>query len=334
MVWFKKVPIHKVNIFVSEDDIVDVMITLGRLRSLDLVETGQDEGWDTGRGGHWAQVADQYSSLVRRMENLIDSLGLSRQEAAEPENLDPDSDAGSLRGEIDQIQDHLNDWQERRQQAEHSLKQLDLAVQGFRVLAPLDFPMEEFCQSEHVHLVFGALPKQSIASLNLALSPIPFAIIPFAERKDSTYVYAASAQDDAPILDRALRSAFFDPLVLPEDALGRPGELVDQFEKRFREAEDLLEDLKAERARLASERGPSLLRGWRRARADAKIAETISHLERHDRTYLIAGWVGDKELERLVAGLRQLALLVTVVETKAVSRAPDQSRSFLAALGR
>jgi vacuolar-type H+-ATPase subunit I/STV1 len=331
MISFRKVPMRKVNIFVTEHDIVDVIVTLGRLRSLELVETSQDVGWETGRTGHWAEVADRYSALVRRMESLIGSLELNRQEAPEPENLAPDNDASALQEQADEIQGRLNDWQERRRHAERSLKQLDLAVQGLHVLAPLDLSMEGIYQAQHVHLVFGALPKDSVASLQLALFPIPFVIVPFAVRKDSVFVYAASARDDAPILDRALKSAFFDPLALPEDAKGRPRELIDQFERYYQDAQDHIERLKAEGRQLAAERGPALLKAWRQAQTDGHIAETISHLERHDRTYLIAAWVSEKELQPLVEELRDVALLVTVVEVKAVPRTREMSRPFLAA---
>jgi vacuolar-type H+-ATPase subunit I/STV1 len=332
MVTFKKVPMRKVNIFVAEDDIVKVIVVLGRLRTLDLIDTGNDQGWDTGRGGHWAEVADRYASLTRRLESLTDALGLDRHKASEPEALAPQSDADHLQKEIDELQDCLHDWQERRQQAERRVKQLDLALQGLRVLAPLDLPVEKACQSDHLHLVFGALPRESIASLKVALFPIPFVIVPFAERKDRTFVYAASAQDDAAVLDRALKSAFFDPLTLPEDAVGRPAGLAHQFEQRLREAEDRLEQVQAERAQLANERGPSILRHWRQALMDARIAETVSHLERHEGVFLIAGWVSEKELQRLVQRLRDVALLVTVLESKTVAPSPDQGRSFLATL--
>jgi vacuolar-type H+-ATPase subunit I/STV1 len=330
MVTFRKTPMHKVNIFVAEDHIADVIIDLGRFRSLELIDTGADEGWDTGRGGHWAEVADSYSSLIRQLENLIDGLGLDRHQAPEPDNLAPESDVAHLQQEADQFQDQLQDWQERRRQAERHVKQLDLAVHGLRVLAPLDLPMEQVSQAEHLHLVFGAVPRESMASLRVALFPIPFVIVPFARREEATYIYAASGQDDAAVLDRALRSAFFDPLTLPQDTSGQPDRLAEQFEQRLQQAEDKLAELQTERTQLANERGPSILQCWRQARTDAKIAETISHLERHEQTFLIAAWISEKELQRLVERLRQVALLVTVLESKAVSYSPDESRSFLA----
>jgi vacuolar-type H+-ATPase subunit I/STV1 len=331
MVTFRKVPMRKVNIFVAEADIVDVIITLGRLRSLDLIDSGSDEGWDTGRGGHWAEVADGFSSLVRRLENLTDALGLDRHQAPEPEKLAPESDAQDLREEIDRLEDRLHTWQQRRQQAERRVKHVDLALQGLRVVAPLDLPMEKAIRSEHLHLVFGALPRQSMSTLEVALFPIPFVIVPFAEREETTFVYAASARDDAAVLDRALKSALFDPLQLPEDASGRPDGLVHQFEQHLRQAHDHIEEVTAERTRLADERGPSLLRQWRQAQTDFKIAETISHLECHEDTFFIAGWVSEAELQRLVQRLHDVALLVTVLESKAVAYSPDESRSFLEA---
>ena len=75
-----------------------------------------------------------------------------------------------------------------------------------------------------------------------ALFQIPFILIPLQTRKDRTLVLAASSTDNAAILDRALKSAFFEPITLPPEALGRPAEALEALKRKAQEIQDRLND--------------------------------------------------------------------------------------------
>jgi V/A-type H+-transporting ATPase subunit I len=304
---FIPVPMEKVNIFVSEADIVDVIIALGRFGSVDLIETSHEEGWETGRGGRWSELSDRYTSLAQRLSTVIDVLELARDDAPKPESLAPRQKIDHLQDEVDQIEGQVHDWQDRRQQAERRVEQLDLVVRALHELVPFDLSLEGIYGLEHLHVVFGAIPEDNFSGLQVVLFRIPFIIVPFARHEGSVYVLAASAQEDAPIMDRALKSAFFDPFALPKDAAGLPRDLVNRYEERLRDARAELEQVRGQRIALAEEHGRAVLADWRQAQTDSRIVETISRFGSHGQTYVIPGWVPKAELPRLLETVDQTA---------------------------
>ncbi len=97
-----------------------------------------------------------------------------------------------------------------------------------------------------------------------ALFQIPFILIPLQTRKDRTLVLAASSKDNAAILDRALKSAFFEPIALPPEALGRPAEALEALKRKAQDIQDRARRaLDGERKKLASELSPELTGLWR-----------------------------------------------------------------------
>lgn len=110
---------------------------------------------------------------------------------------------------------------------------------------------------------------------------------------------AASSTENAAILDRALKSAFFEPIALPPEALGRPAEALESLKRRAHEIQDRVNDLDAERRNLASELSPELSSLWRRASACGKLAEAIRHFPKHGEVFLISGWVPASDLDRV-----------------------------------
>jgi V/A-type H+-transporting ATPase subunit I len=321
---FVPVPMQQVNIFVAQNDIVDVVIALGRFHSLDLIEATEGEGWEADCAGRWSQLSDCYRSLARRLSSLIDALELAREDALEPEALAPVTSAARLEDQVAEIEDLVQDWQQNRQEAEHRADQLNLIVQGLDALASLNLSLEDIHRLDHLHLVFGALPRDNFDRLQVVLFRIPFVMIPFGERDEMVFILAVTDCKDAPIIDRALKSALFEPLVLPEDATGHPGELVGRYKKLLHEADQKVEQLEDQQAALAREHGPEILSQWLKAETDAGVAETIGRLARRESTYLIPGWVPHGEVPHLLETVRAAAKGEAHVEMIGARAMPSQ----------
>ena len=143
------------------------------------------------------------------------------------------------------------------------------------------------------------MPAGNVPRVAEALFQIPFILIPLQTRKDRALVLAASSTDNAAILDRALKSAFFEPIALPPEALGRPEQALEALKRKAREIQDRLNDLDRERQKLASELSPELSSLWRRAAACGKLAEAIRRFPKHGEVFLISGWVPASDLDRV-----------------------------------
>lgn len=291
---------RKVNIFVSEENVLDITIALGRLGVLHLDEAEVDEGWQSSAGGYWSEQADRYASLERRLRNALDTLGISREGVEVPDQLVPKEDARMIEEKVRDVEEDLDEWQERKRAAKRTRERLELVVEESRLLSPLEISMEALQELDHLHLAIGTIPKEDLTGLQMAIFRIPFVIIPIFERKDRALIFAATTKDNAAILDLALKSAFFEPLELPEGVSGSPDEVLADLEKRLQEVEKQLAHLEEERQQMAEERGDRLLEWWRRSQGDARVTDLIGRFGRHGETYLIVGWVPEQDLDGLI----------------------------------
>lgn len=129
---------RKVNIFLSQENVLDLTIALGHLGVLHLDETEAAEGWESMAGGYWSERADRYGSLERRLRNALDTLEVSREGVDAPDQLAPREDARLIEEEVRNVEEVLDDWQERKRAAERRVEYLELDVRGTRLLGPLE----------------------------------------------------------------------------------------------------------------------------------------------------------------------------------------------------
>ena len=304
---FKPVSMRYVNIFVLEEDVERVTAALGSLGTLHLSQVGDDEAWTREQGGRRSEQRSGYESLERTLEELMDALQIPSVAPQSSYGAEPGRDLQQVREEIDTIGEGVDDWQERKSGAEEKMEQLQLLQEEVRALAPLDVSLERLRAFETLHLVVGSLPRENLERLQVALFRIPFVIIPVYEGDDCVLVYAACAAEDAAILRRALESAFFEPLELPEGLTGPPSEALQELEDQLDQVTETLRELEREREQMAQDHGDRLrvLRGV--VRYNASLLETIDQFGQHDETYLISGWVPVGELEALVETVDETA---------------------------
>ena len=193
----------------------------------------------------------------------------------------------------------VESWQQRLKETKEETERLKLGESQVQLLLPLDVPVEDLRRLQYQTVTVGIMPAGNVPRVAEALFQIPFILIPLETRKDRALVLAASSTDNAAILDRALKSAFFEPITLPPEALGRPAEALGALQRKAREIQDRLHHLDRERQKLASELSPDLSSLCRRATACGKLAEAIRRFPKHGEVFLISGWVPAIDLDRV-----------------------------------
>lgn len=323
---FWPAPMRHVNIFVLEDDILRVTVALGQLGVLHLAEIEESDQWGREESDHWAERAEEYESLERELDDMLETLGISRQEAPSLDHLEPGSDTEDVQEEIDQVRDELEDWRTRKLAAEEQIERLRLLQKEMEALAPLDVSMEKLRMLQHLHLVVGSIPEENLERLQMALFTIPFVIIPIYEQDSWMFVFAASAKEDAAVLDRALDSALFERLELPEAVTGSPQSVLEELETRLGDAQERLEKLEEEREQLVDDHSDRLLALWRQTHYNASVMDTVSRFGRHEEAFLITGWVPDDNLDELVDAVDKTARAEADVEV--IEGSAEQERQI------
>lgn len=301
---FKPIPLRKLNIFVLEEHVEAVTIALARLEAFHVIGTSNIERWTEG-AGEWSGLADQYGNQARRLDAVLATLRMDRDGAPVQQHLDPRGDIAHIEEGLRDAENEVEQWSDRRQDAERRHEHLRLLRESVRQLVPLEVSVERLRKLEYLYLSVGTMRATNLADLEVALFRIPFVIMPVHEHNNQMLIFAASAQEHGAILERALRSAYIEPLELPDELSGSPEDVLAELKIRIDEAEQHLTQLDGEREQLARKYGDQLLSLWHRARSNAAMTETMGQFGRHGEVYLLTGWVPEPELDGVIEQIRE-----------------------------
>jgi len=308
------------NLFVLDSDIEAVTGALANAEALEI-EDVQAEDWKP--SGEWAAVAVRYSTLAHRIADALGALGIRQQPQHPAAPVHPARDYPNIDVRAASMEAEVREWQQRRKLIEQDLERMKLTRSQLEVLLPLDVAVEDLRRLEHQSLKIGVMPSENVPRVAEALFQIEFVLISLMSREGRTLVLAASSGDNAAILDRALKSAFFEPVDVPPQSLGRPEEALQALGQKAEECQRRLADLEKERAQLAERVAPELVRLLGAAAAGRSLAEAIRRFPKHGDVFLISGWVAARDLERVrkaVEGAAGHKIAMEVLEPGATRR--------------
>jgi V/A-type H+-transporting ATPase subunit I len=296
---FTPAEMSEVDIFVYDEQVEAVAQAVARLGVMHLAEEKALGQWATGGDNEWTGRANQYNNQERRVLDLMAQLGIEEKPGVCPERLDPREDVGRIERDLQEIEGRMGKLREREADLRRALDRWHLVARSMERLAPIWISLSELRQLEHLHLVAGTIPTENIARLEASLFRIPYTIIPVHRYGDRSLVFAFCAQEHGPILDRALDSAFLEPLSLPEEFSGTAQEVLEQVIIEEGRGQDDLDEVHAGYRAIAREVASNLLAMLVRIRGDLAVAEAMAHLGHREHVYLIAGWVPKNRMAEL-----------------------------------
>jgi len=296
---FAPAEMSEVDIFVFENDIEEVAQTVARLGVLHLLDVNTLGKWAQEVGTEWVGRVSTYTTQERRVLELLNQLGIEKTPRSCEGRLDPAEDLASIEEELHQVEEQTHDLRDRQEVLSQQLERWELLGQSMGTLAPLSVSISDLREFQHLHLVAGTIPSENLARLEASLFRIPYTIIPVHHYRGRVLIFAFSAQEHAAILDRALESAFLDPLTLPEEFEGTAQEVLDQIQRNRQETETELAKLREEKQIMSENLAPQLLSLWTRIRRDRAISDAMAHFGHRGRVYLIAGWVPKNRVDEV-----------------------------------
>lgn len=304
---FVPTQMSEVDIFVFEEDIEAVAQTVARLGVMHLLDANALGKWAEGVSTEWAGRISTYADQERRTKELLAQLGIEAEPPIWESKLNPSEDFNVFETELQRQEAVVHELRDKIAQTKHRLEQQALIAKSMETLAPLSISIADLRQLEHLHLVVGTIPEENLARLEESLFRIPYSIIPVYRYERRVLLFAFCAEEHAPILDRALESAFLDPLALPENFNGPAQEALGQITQRIEESRQELAELEKQRERMAQELAPGLLELLTRIQSDRAIAEAMSHFGHREQVYLIAGWVPTNRVAELRSAVEEAA---------------------------
>jgi len=297
----------EVDIFCYQDDVEQVAQTVAGLGVMHLMDANALGKWAEDTGTAWSGRIGTYTAYEGRILQLMGRLGISEENAVCEGRLDPRGDVTRIAERLDAIQAQVNSLSEKAAHLRREIERWGLISRSLTILEPLSISLADLRTLEHVHMVAGTLPQENLARLEASLFRIPYSIIPLYRQGDRVLVFAFCAQEHAPILERALESAFLDPLALPEEYSGTAHDVRAQVEERIVLESQELEETEAGLRRLAEDVAGELREMLVRAQGDHAMAEAMAHFGYRDQVYLIAGYVPTDEVARLREAVEAVA---------------------------
>ena len=162
------------------------------------------------------EQASAYASLERRIQTSMQTLGIDEGKPRKDENY-PMLEVDSARQTMDQIEAEIRQVNNQITENRKKVERLENQIHQLEPIADADFEMSFLKNSRYLYSTLGVVPQANLDRMQTSLSRVPNVLIPLRRDRQSSVVLLVGPRQNEDILDRAARSAYLDPLELPED---------------------------------------------------------------------------------------------------------------------
>jgi len=181
----------------------------------------------------------------------------------------------------------------------HKAEQLEATRRDVAPLTDLNIDVNDLREGRALHIILGTLPNSNLERLGTSLGRVPHVIIPLHRDNRNALIWLAGQKSNSDVLDRAARSAYLNTLTLPEGYSGKPAELLRALEKDLEDTRGAIARAEKELQQLGVTRADQMRRVSWQIRSNRMMADAIVRYGKLKFTYVIVGWVPNRNLEEL-----------------------------------
>jgi V/A-type H+/Na+-transporting ATPase subunit I len=309
----------EVELIVPTKDLVAVTKALSGLGAFHQVDASYLNSASVSGTAHpWQESAAAFNALDRRVQMLMQSLGLD--EGDPPTSKFEDMvDMEKTRAAVERIEQETKRAAERLNAEAKHLEQLQVAQRDVEPLAGLDIDINFLREAQYVHTILGTMPVANMDRMQTSLSRIPYVFLPLRQDHNTALVWLAGLKSNSDVIDRAARSAYLTPLALPEGYSGRPADLLKTIKDDIQTAEKAIAETRLELGKLGKTHQKELHSLLWDIRSSRMLADAIVRYGRLKFTYVVVGWVPVRNLEEMTQRVKQVSK-EALIETYAVER--------------
>jgi V/A-type H+/Na+-transporting ATPase subunit I len=268
----------------------------------------------------WQEKATAYSSLERRIQSIL--LTLNIDEGMPPKSdFETMIDLETVRPTIDGIEQEVKRATEQLAANNKKIEQIEGYIHQLEPVADIEVNLSGLhAQHQFLFSMLGTIPTANIERLQTSLSRIPFVFLPLRQDPHNSVVWLAGTQNNTDILDRAARSAYLNPLILPEDYQGTPAEVIKLLQTDREVTVKNIDEGKSILAHLGEAHKPKLQALLWDVRGSRLLTDAIVHYGQLRYTYVIVGWAPTDIIETFTQKVKQ-ASKEALIETYPIHRA-------------
>jgi V/A-type H+-transporting ATPase subunit I len=302
----------EIDLVVPERDVLaitEVLAKRGVFHQIDASYLSSQTG--LGSADEWRERASASAALERQLLSMMNTLGVE-EGSPRPTDLAPATEmeairstAGRLEREAQQVIEELADEQKTLQQLQRYVEQLE-------PLLSVDIEVSALRDQRYVFSMLGTIPVGHVERLRTSLARIPFVLLTLHQDSQQAVVLLFGTRRNADILERAARSAYLNPLVLPDTYHGTPREIVASLHASIERIREQIAEHKGVMTEMREIRRTQLQDLLWRVRAGRAMADAMARYGRLRYTYLVVGWIPSSEVSELTQKLRESSQEVLV----------------------
>jgi len=252
----------------------------------------------------WQETAANYSTLERRIQNNMQILGLS-EEMKGSTDFDTIVDLDVVRPAVDKIENEVKGTSDELNTEKKKLELLESQLRQLEPISHVKFDIGSLRNSSYLHSILGVIPASNISRLQTSLSRVPHVFFTLREDSQKPVVWVLGPLSNADILDRAAKSAYLNPLVLPDEFSGTPEEISAKTRTAIQESKRKIAELEGHLTRLSGTHMKELQKLWWDVHVSRMMADAIVRFGQLRHTYVVVGWVPSVNLPLLTEKLKQ-----------------------------
>jgi V/A-type H+-transporting ATPase subunit I len=309
----------EIEIIVPTKDLFSVTQALsgqGIFSQTDVNYLGNEK--DNPQPNQWQEKASAYSAFERRLQSVLNSLEIID---VNPKNRQYDTLANIEKTQvlIDGIEHEVKNTVEQINLESKQIDHLKSLLQQMEPLSEIDVDFSQLHDSKYLYYILGMMPLDNIQRLKTSLSRIPFVFYTLSQKNQNAVVWLAASRENADVLNRAVRSAYLNPINLPGDQKGTPAEIIHLLNQSIIDSEAKIKDLKNVLAQFSKENEAQLISLLWEVRCSRMMTNAILHFGRLKYTYVIAGWIYTSYLSSIKDKIRGISKEI-LIETHSPDR--------------
>lgn len=266
----------------------------------------------------WQEKAGNYSALERRIQSVMQSLGLPEEYPVKAE-VGSMVDLDAVRPSLDRIEEEVKGVSDQLSSEKKRLELLESQLRQIEPIADVSVNVGVLRKSSFMHSILGVIPAANISRLKTSLLRIPHVFFTLRTDPQKSIVWLLGSKSNFDVLERAAKSAYLNPLSLPEEFDGTPEQITGLLQKEIESTKQKISSLEANITQLAGTHKTELQKLLWEIHISRIMADAIVRFGQLRHTYVVVGWVPTAELENLTTRLKQASREI-LIETMATSR--------------
>src|SRR6266498_2684657 len=261
----------------------------------------------------WQEKAASYSTLERRIQVIMQNLNLKEEySGASAESI---SDLEPMQAAVDRIEGDVKKTSDQLAAEKKNLEQLESQLHQLEPIADANVDVSALRKSNYLYSVLGMLPAENVSRLETSLSRVPHTFFTLREDPKRPVVWVLGPRSSSDVIDRAVKSAYLNPLTLPEEFEGSPAQINESIRKAIETSKRKMEELNGTLAKLADIHRAELQKLFWDVHVSRMIADAIARYGQLSHTYVVVGWVPSDKLGTLTQRLKQASKEILIEAT-------------------